>query len=189
LLEAAERYADGEIGRDVLLQAATEAARTWAFFDSGLDQIAYLRTTLCRRLPAVWPEGAWKVTCEAVAFTLNFSAALSAPMWEKTGVFGMGPGEVWHAEAEAHADLVREIVGNPFRPCPPLPDAVLRWRDQLVPRLARSIYEARRWADLPLLADALLDAGGDDDDLMGHCRAGRDHARGCWAVDVILGRR
>ena len=45
-----------------------------------------------------------------------------------------------------------------------------------------------RWGDLPLLADALLDAGCEDEALMEHCRGGSEHARGCYAVDVILGR-
>ena len=67
--------------------------------------------------------------------------------------------------------------------------AVLGWNDGLVPRLARTIYEGRRWPDLPLLTDALLDAGCDDEALMSHCRDEREHSRGCWAVDAILGRQ
>jgi hypothetical protein len=91
-------------------------------------------------------------------------------------------------ELGAQCALLRCLFGNPFRPLPPLPGTVLAWNDGLVPRLARAIYDDRRWQDLPLLADALLDAGCADERLIEHCRAGGEHARGCFAVDVILGR-
>jgi hypothetical protein len=91
-------------------------------------------------------------------------------------------------ELTAQSVLLRCLFGNPFRPSPALPETVLAWNDRLVPRLAQAIYDERGWHDLPLLADALLDAGCTDESLMHHCRAGGEHARGCFAVDVILGR-
>ena len=91
-------------------------------------------------------------------------------------------------ELAAQCALLRCLFGNPFRPSPLLPAAELAWNDRLVPRLAQAIYDERRWGDLPLLADALLDAGCEDEALMEHCRGGSEHARGCYAVDVILGR-
>jgi hypothetical protein len=187
LLEAAERYADGEIGREELLGIG-EAASSWAFCESGFDQLAYLRSALCRPVGARY-EAAYDDTTGAVlGFTLNFSAVLAARQRRRTASPGEGQGEPWDEEARAQADLLREIVGNPFRTPFALPAAVLRWNDGLVPRLARSIYEDHRWHDLPLLADALLDAGCEDDALMGHCREGAGHARGCWALDIVLGR-
>jgi hypothetical protein len=84
--------------------------------------------------------------------------------------------------------LVRDIFGNPFRPSPPLPAAVLAWNDGTVKRIAEGIYEERAFDRLPILADALLDAGCDDDELMGHCRSEGPHVRGCWAVDLLLGK-
>jgi len=90
-------------------------------------------------------------------------------------------------ELAAQCALLRCLFGNPFRPSPALPAAVLAWNDRLVPRLAQAIYDERRWNNLPLLADALLDAGCEDEALMDHCRRGGEHARGCYAVDVILG--
>jgi hypothetical protein len=50
------------------------------------------------------------------------------------------------------------------------------------------MYDARDFSNMPLPADALLDAGADDEALVGHCRAGGEHVRGCWAVDLILGK-
>jgi len=91
-------------------------------------------------------------------------------------------------ELMAQCALVRCLFGNPFHPSAPPPAAVLAWNDRLVGRLAQAIYDGRRWGDLPLLADALLDAGCADEALLAHCRGGGEHARGCWAVDAVLGR-
>ena len=84
--------------------------------------------------------------------------------------------------------LLRDIFGNPFRPSPPLPAAVLAWNDGTVRRIAEGIYEERAFDRLPILADALLDAGCDGEALIQHCRGDGPHVRGCWAVDLILGK-
>jgi hypothetical protein len=84
--------------------------------------------------------------------------------------------------------LLRDILGpRPFRPVTVNPD-VLAWNDRLVPRLAQAIYEERRWGDMPILGDALLDAGCDNDEVVAHCRSGGEHLRGCWVVDLLLGK-
>ena len=77
------------------------------------------------------------------------------------------------------------MVGNPFRPVAFDP----RWRTEDTLGLARGIYHERAFARLPLLADALMDAGCDDDRLVGHCRWAGPHARGCWVVDLVLGKQ
>jgi hypothetical protein len=90
-------------------------------------------------------------------------------------------------EAAAHCALLREVIGNPFRPVRPNP-SWLSWNDGVAVKLARVIYEERRFADLPILADALEDAGCTDADILGHCRSGGEHVRGCWVVDLLLGK-
>jgi hypothetical protein len=81
--------------------------------------------------------------------------------------------------------LVRDIVGNPFRPVAVESD----WRTTTVVALARGIYADRAFDRLPVLADALEDAGCTNADLLGHCRdPALTHVRGCWAVDLILGK-
>ncbi len=92
------------------------------------------------------------------------------------------------SELARQADLLRDLAGNPFRPAS-IPDAVLRWNDGTVRRLARSAYEDRAFDRLPILADALEDAGCDNDDLLNHCRGPGGHSRGCWAIDSLLGLR
>ena len=58
-----------------------------------------------------------------------------------------------------------------------------------VTAIAGTIYEERRFEELPILADALEDAGCENPDLVAHCRAGGEHIRGCWAVDWLLSKQ
>jgi hypothetical protein len=83
--------------------------------------------------------------------------------------------------------ILRDIFGNPFRPVAVAP-AWLTWNNATVPAIARHVYEDRAFHDLPILADALEDAGCTDADLLAHCRGPGPHVRGCWAVDLLLGK-
>src|SRR5260370_923062 len=83
-------------------------------------------------------------------------------------------------------DLRRCLFGPPFGPAPPAAPAVPAYNGGRVPRLAAAIYEERAFDRLPVLADALEDAGCADADILGHCRGGGEHVRGCWAVDSVL---
>jgi hypothetical protein len=63
-----------------------------------------------------------------------------------------------------------------------------RWLTATVIDLAGTIYAERAFDRLPILADALMDAGCDNDEIIAHCRAEAPHVRGCWVVDVLLGK-
>jgi hypothetical protein len=91
-------------------------------------------------------------------------------------------------ECATQATLLRDVLGNPFRRPPALPAAILAWNDGTVVKLAQAVYDERACNRLPILADALLDAGCDDEELLSHLRCDRPHVRGCWGVDVILGK-
>ncbi|WP_246539627.1 hypothetical protein [Telmatocola sphagniphila] len=80
--------------------------------------------------------------------------------------------------------LVREIFGNPFHPVTFDP----RWQTTTVTDLARSIYATRGFDQMPILADALEDAGCDNQEILTHCRGDGSHVKGCWVVDLILGK-
>ena len=80
--------------------------------------------------------------------------------------------------------LIRCIFGNPFRPVAVDP----RWRSADAVALARGIYDDRAFDRLPLLADVLMDAGCDNTDILDHCRGEGPHVRGCWVVDLVLGK-
>jgi hypothetical protein len=95
-------------------------------------------------------------------------------------------------EGGEQARLLREVLGNPFRPVTPDP----AWLTPDVLSLAQAAYEHRKLPRgtlepdrLALLADALEDAGCDSADLRGHLRGPGPHVRGCWAVDLVLGRQ
>ena len=89
--------------------------------------------------------------------------------------------------------LLRDIFGDPLSPPPPLPLAVVAWNNGTVKRIAEGVYQERQLPQgaldtgrLGILADALLDAGCEDEELLAHCRSAGPHVRGCWAVDCIL---
>src|SRR5262245_43706357 len=89
-------------------------------------------------------------------------------------------------EAKAQANLLRDIFGNPFHPVALNP----AWLTSDVLALARGIYEDRAFDRMPILADALQDAGCDNEDVLNHCRdANQVHVRGCWVVDLVLGKK
>jgi hypothetical protein len=78
--------------------------------------------------------------------------------------------------------IFREIVGNPFQPVEFEP----RWRTSDVVALARGIYDEKAFTRMPILSDALMDAGCEDETIIGHCRTSATHVRGCWLIDLIL---
>jgi hypothetical protein len=81
--------------------------------------------------------------------------------------------------------LLRDIFGNPFRPV--AFDAA--WRTSTAVALAQGMYESRNFDAMPILADALQDGGCDSDDILTHCRDPQQvHVRGCWVVDLVLGK-
>ena len=80
--------------------------------------------------------------------------------------------------------ILREIIGNPFHPVT-LDHAC---KTQAVVQLARSLYEERSFEDMPVLADALEEAGCQDAAVLGHCRGPGPHVRGCWLLDLLLGK-
>jgi hypothetical protein len=159
-IEMAERYADGLCDRKALLRAGKLAS-------------SVVRRSQYREV-------------ERVARDAAIADAHKAAVWVRSSL--------GHAlkddprQGVAQCVLLREIAGNLFRLSPPLPAAVLAWNDGTVPRIAQGIYEGRAFDRLPILHDALLDAGCDDEDILAHCRSEGPHVRGCWVIDLILGK-
>jgi hypothetical protein len=79
---------------------------------------------------------------------------------------------------------IQDVFGNPFRPVTFDPSC----RTSTILTLAAGIYADRAFDRLPILADALQDAGCDNLDILNHCRGGGVHVRGCWVVDQLLGK-
>lgn len=78
---------------------------------------------------------------------------------------------------------LRDVFPNPFRRV----TFDLSWRTSTAAALGRQMYRSRDFSLMPILADALQDAGCDNEDMLTHCRGDGPHVRGCWVVDLILG--
>ncbi len=90
-------------------------------------------------------------------------------------------------QLRVQTDLLRDVFSNPFRPISLTP-AWLTWHDSLLISMARQMYDNRDFRDMPVLADALEEAGCDNADMLAHCRQPGPHVRGCWVVDLLLGK-
>jgi len=165
-VDAAELYADALIPKRQLHQAwkavgtPTAEARTHAAFAA---QCASATTGLV---------GTARVAAQAV----------EAAGWRASS---LSPGGARLEEQSAQADLLRDIFGNPFRPVVFDPS----WRSETAVALASAIYEERAFDRMPILADALQEAGCDHADVLTHCRDPKiTHVRGCWVIDLLLGK-
>jgi hypothetical protein len=128
------------------------------------------------------PPILWRPSdCVAVALQFDaYQAATTSRAWH------LPPG-FEGAEYAAQASLLRCIVGNPSLPVT-LASSWLSWNSGVIRSIAQAIYDERRFSDLPVLADALEEAGCDNAVILGHCRSGGDHFRGCWVLDLCLGK-
>jgi hypothetical protein len=83
-------------------------------------------------------------------------------------------------------DILRDVIGNPYRPTPTVDSSVFAWNNQAITQIARAIYAERTFDQLPILADALEEAGCSNEAILTHCRGAQRHWKGCWAVDLLL---
>jgi len=95
---------------------------------------------------------------------------------------------VSHFPGPASADLLRDVLGPfPFRPLR-MHGSWFHWDRGIAPAIAQEIRAELAFERLPILADALLDAGCTNEELLQHCRSKGPHVLGCWALDVVLYR-
>jgi hypothetical protein len=192
IVEVAERAADGKATRQELADAEDEAVELTRRIESGLRSAAprhpsetswrfHIRRMLLSAVQATTSPrvGFWAGTpAVSIASALAVQAELDR---------GAAQGEARQAESQRIAQLLRDIFHAPFQSAPKIDSAWLTWNNGTVARLARSIYDGHRFGDLPVLADALQEAGCTDPALIEHCRDG-EHARGCWLVDLLLAK-
>lgn len=174
-LEVARRFADGAATREELLvaRAHAEAAAYQAGYEEWLDEA---------RANFRW-DAEYAAACEAKWAAGVALRGVAVDMGEEPGDDFIAFAEGWLAP-----DLLREIFGNPFR-WTTLDPAWLAHNEGTASQLAQRIYDDSAFDLLPILHDALLDAGCDDEALLAHCRSDGPHVRGCWAVDLILGKQ
>jgi hypothetical protein len=160
-VEVAEKYADDLVGsRDIHWAAALNHQVIETAPSQSAIQVA------ARAVSAALGIGAW-------AAAWNVVAEARKSVHDKM------------LESRAQVGILRDIVGNPFRPTT-IARAWLGWHDGCVVKIARWIYEERRFESMPILADALEEAGCDNPDLLQHCRQPGEHVRGCWVLDLLL---
>ncbi|MGF1583392.1 MAG: hypothetical protein ACFCD0_29070 [Gemmataceae bacterium] len=91
------------------------------------------------------------------------------------------------SEREQMSHLVREIFGNPHSPAK-LDPIWLRWNNETVRKMAEQISTSETFHQMPVLGDALEEAGCSDESILDHCRAATKHSKGCWVLDLLLGK-
>jgi hypothetical protein len=157
-VETAERFADGQATRSEMLDVVAK-----------LKPQSYTDTSW-RAGKAAWYTVTDILQSDAAYHTANQTAEADPASGEEI--------REWLAE------IIRDIFGNPFRPVTFLPE----WRTSTVLSLAQGIYSERAFDRMPILADALMDAGCSEEDILNHCRGPGPHVRGCFVVDLVTGR-
>jgi hypothetical protein len=160
-----------------------------AFTDAVMD--SWAATTILGEMCA---EDPWAGASNAaeVAVTLAVRKAIQAGQPRSAAEAGSGAA----ARAEV-CQILRDVLGNPFRPVPPQ-RGKRRWEEQrrwwldaktgVARKIAEAIYAEGCFSDSPILADALEEAGCTNPDLLSHLRGTGPHVRGCWAIDLVLGK-
>jgi hypothetical protein len=197
-IEKAEEFADGDLHplepletyRQACREAAVRFHETWTRWVGAQNPAEELRWWLLHEL-------AW-----AAAFTASAHVPIvqvgqrvaAALVQSRTGGSGVlqahRPDQAVERDritADVNATLrtlVFDVVGNPFAPVAFDP----AWRTSTAVGVANQIYDSRDFGAMPILADALQDAGCDNEDVLNHCRDAGPHARGCWVVDGVLGK-
>jgi hypothetical protein len=169
-LETAERYADGELSEQKLFLArfrATVAARVYQRREETAEGI------LMSAVASACEQGIGGVS-EAAR---NAAIGLSFPI---------DPVRLADARREQVLSL-RCIFGNPFY-ATSLDQSWLAWNDGTAAKLAKGIYTGQCFDRFPILADALEDAGCINAEILTHCRSEGPHVRGCWVIDLLLGK-
>jgi hypothetical protein len=205
-VEAAERFADAEIDEvqlDHALTAAFEASEATTYADLSDDRhhVRHLLAEAARQVsqpPGTlvpqsgrWvPYDGWQSLvsiAEAVGLLHPDSVVQRVPYPEGDLITSSGMElkiPVSLTEQTAQSFLLRDIFGNPFRPVAFDPT----WRTDTAVSLARGMYDSRNFGAMPILADALQDAGCEDEQILTHCRgANQPRVRRCWVCDLVLG--
>jgi hypothetical protein len=162
-VEVAEHLADGRAGPAELGAARAALVRAHAADPGGVDRM----------------NPAYDARCRA-GHILDLAAGQSRLLDIRGALLEDHP----FPDGREAAEIIRDIFGNPFRSVTAEPS----WLTSTVVSLAEGIYADRAVDRLPILADALQDAGCADPDVLAHCRGPGPHVRGCWVVDLLLGK-
>jgi hypothetical protein len=179
LLDLAEQYADG-LAKFTQMTAARRALAEPDVPRGGPSDA---------KVAAVWfasgrdpATGGIESAARLLGISWSGDKELEMPATRVRFGFLMREGGDWVAACRAMIAVVRDVFGNPFRAVPFDPN----WRTTAAVGVARQMYESRDCSAMPILADALQDAGCADPNILDHCRGDSPHVRGCWVVDQVL---
>jgi hypothetical protein len=190
-LEIAEQCAEGVLSLEESYALGKELELFWNYdlAERLMEETGYLLEACRTALGAVGLIHGWLDPIQASRIARNASTAVVlqiAPHLSDSeeASFEVAAIPFRARENSAQAALLRDIFGNPCRPVSVNPS----WLTTSAVSVAKSIYDDRAFDGLPILADALEDAGCTDPDILGHCRGPGPHVRGCWVVDCVLGK-
>jgi hypothetical protein len=187
-IEVAERFADS-LATDEDCQTAFDRVEAVQTADTQQRGQRRQPNALSRALSAVYDACSPRAmtirtalsSARAATYAVGAAAGVAAPAEDYEHTYDGARLQ----EALEQARLVRELFGNPFKPVTMLQE----WRTDTVLALGRQIYESRDFSAMPILADAMQDAGSEHTDILDHCRdPNQVHVRGCWVVDLVLGK-
>ena len=164
-VEMAERYADG-FATEEEMNAASHMALDASDQAQAMD----------------WENAANAAysasACGISAFDVAIYASVdSCDVYEECG-------DNRYHERIIQAHILRDIVGNPFKPR----TFQTQWKTQTIIQLSQSMYDDRDFTAMSILGDALEEAGCTNEEILRHCRERDLHVRGCWLVDLVLGK-
>lgn len=188
LIDLAERCADGLATRREVAERADLVANP-DFFPAELWGSVWLHSTLGWNDPFISAiaVGPVLVPADAPLFARLLRCIAGNPYPRESS------GRSWWGSTIL-LGMVKLFAGSPYYTPPQEVEALPTfpfdsgWCTSTVAAIARGIYESRDFSPMPLLADALQDAGCENDDILNHCRSAGPHARGCWVIDLILGK-
>jgi hypothetical protein len=185
-VEVAERFADGQASWAELNAASTAAAAVTVDSPRIHSPIAFsrMRGACC----AAWAT-TWSLPAALSAVARYYFDAEGRSAWSTMSLRGNEPASQSAPLPSCRVlvpRLLAELAGP--EPSPAVDPGWLAFNGGVLPAFAQAIYDDRRFSDLPILADALEDAGCTDARLLTHCRQPGEHVRGCWLVDLLLGK-
>jgi hypothetical protein len=172
LVETAERFADGKAGSRDVRAVWKRCTAAWEGRDYHIRLAMYIPCELGFFAVTHQRGTPWRVFAEILLWVNCLS-------YEQPG---LDPTFWFEREMQAILNLARELgsdLEGPFDPA---------WRTDVAVNLAQQVYDAQTYELMPLLADALQDAGCEDAAVLGHGRGPGPHARGCWVVDLVVGK-
>jgi hypothetical protein len=183
-VEVAERFCDGLATQAELFAAGNGAREAAQLTNSSEARVAWSAAWVAEHASSVRLPVSSVLSADAL---VNATLQMQIDYGREMRIASELSKRLDRKEKRTEAELLRHIVGNPFHQVS-VDSRWCAWNDGTVPKLTQSIYADQGFDRLPILADALEDAGCDNADILAHCRGPGPHVRGCWVVDLILGK-